>query len=154
ERLRVVRDDREMVPAELGVALPVDPGEHVVRASAPGKRDWETRFRIEADAQRVSIEVPELEDAPSSPVALAPAPALAPPRELVPAPPSAPPTAPPSGAGNAQRTVAAVALGAGVVAAAIGTYAGIRAITSAADARHGCDNHGCDPQGSAASDDS
>jgi hypothetical protein len=130
-------DGKPMALAELDVAIPVDPGAHVIRASAPGKRDWETTVRIDADAQRITIEVPPLADAP--PVIAAPAAAV---------------TEPPPSAWSGQRTAAVAALGASVVAGGVGAYFGLRKLSLASEARSRCDSTGCDPQGSTASHDS
>jgi hypothetical protein len=47
------------------IELPLDPGEHRLRAGAPGKTAFETSFQIEARG-RVTLEVPRLEAAPVS----------------------------------------------------------------------------------------
>jgi hypothetical protein len=74
--------------AVLGAATPVDPGQHVVRASAPGKKPWEQTVEIGAEADQKSLTIPKLELAPVEPAppAAPPPPALAP----APAPSSTP----------------------------------------------------------------
>jgi hypothetical protein len=59
--LEVKCDGRALTPAELGSALPVDPGEHVVEASAPGRVSWWTRLSIAATPGIVEVPVPVLE---------------------------------------------------------------------------------------------
>jgi hypothetical protein len=44
--LKVVRDGALVGEGQLGTAVPVDPGEHVIEASAPGRKSWTTRFTI------------------------------------------------------------------------------------------------------------
>ena len=46
--LEVKRDGVDVGQATWGVDVPVDPGEHVVTAKAPGKKDWTRRVKIEA----------------------------------------------------------------------------------------------------------
>lgn len=64
--------------AVVGAATPVDPGEHRVRASAPGKKPQIFSVQIAAVADQQSLTVGRLEDAPpeapaAAPVAAAPA---------------------------------------------------------------------------------
>ena len=56
----VRRGDVEIPSAALGSALPIDPGEYTITASAPGKRPWSTRARV-APAESSSVVVPALE---------------------------------------------------------------------------------------------
>lgn len=74
--------------AARGVSMPVDPGEHTVEASAPGREPWRASVEIgaEADAQRVSVPALAAAPPPARPPA---APAPEPPAPLVTvAPPS------------------------------------------------------------------
>jgi hypothetical protein len=50
--------------AARGVPAPVDPGTHVIEATAPGKKPWRQEFKIAAEADRKTVTVPVLEDAP------------------------------------------------------------------------------------------
>jgi hypothetical protein len=76
--------------AVLGAATPVDPGTHVVRASAPGKQPWQQSIEIGAVADQQSITVPKLEVAAAPEAAPAPAaPVLGP---AAPASPVSPPS--------------------------------------------------------------
>lgn len=45
--VRVSRDGTELSAAALGIALPVDPGQHVVKIEAAGRRPNEQRFTLE-----------------------------------------------------------------------------------------------------------
>jgi serine/threonine-protein kinase len=68
-------------------ALPVDPGEHLVEASAPEHVSWQDKIAVAADAPTTSVVVPPL----------APVPPPAPPPIAPPASPPAPaPIAPPA----------------------------------------------------------
>ena len=60
----------------LGTALPLDPGEHTLNATAPGKKKWFKKVSIAASPGLEPLEVPALEDAPAPPpVAVVAAPA-------------------------------------------------------------------------------
>jgi hypothetical protein len=68
--LRVERTDAEtaavMGPAQWGAALPIDPGKHVVRASAPGKRAATLEVLVPADGATYTITLAPLSDAPQA----------------------------------------------------------------------------------------
>ncbi len=61
--LRVTRDGTEIRAASFGVAIPVDPGEHWIRATAPGRKPWSHRVLVEAPLERVVVQVAVLEPA-------------------------------------------------------------------------------------------
>jgi hypothetical protein len=134
----LTRDGVEMALAQLAVAIPIDPGEHVLRARAPGKRDWEARFRVDHDGQRLSVEVPLLDDEPL-------------PEPVTPAtPPSPPPTAPSAAdtrsaaaSPNGERIAAGVVLGASAIALGLGTYFAIEKVTLASRAWTECKDSPC-----------
>ncbi|HEU4577591.1 MAG TPA: hypothetical protein VFS67_05020 [Polyangiaceae bacterium] len=97
--LEVKRDGEPMQDALWNTAIPVDPGDHTIEASAPGKKPWSTTVKVGAGPLQESVVVPALEDAPlATPVA--------------PLAMSAPPPEPPRTA-NTQKTVGWVLLGAG-----------------------------------------
>lgn len=62
--LTIERDGMDVPEATWGTATPVDPGSHEVTASAPGKQPWSTTVEVSGEGTEVSVEVPELEDAP------------------------------------------------------------------------------------------
>jgi tetratricopeptide (TPR) repeat protein len=47
----------------LGVAMPIDPGVHALKANAPGHRPWTARLEIKEAEQR-TLEIPPLEEEP------------------------------------------------------------------------------------------
>lgn len=69
--LVVTRDGMKLGAGEYGVAIPVDPGDHLVRVTADGKTPWETRSSVREAS--VVVTVPSLVDVPKerSPVPLA-----------------------------------------------------------------------------------
>jgi hypothetical protein len=58
----IVRRDGDVVPQESwGITLPLDPGEHVVETTAPGRRKWSATVAISATPEVAAIDVPALE---------------------------------------------------------------------------------------------
>lgn len=106
--IAVSRDGEALPSAQWGLSLPVDPGRHAVRVTAPGRVTWTTQFDLQAGEIRLIV--------PALPVT-APDPPPAPPivRETKPPPPPAPPPLAPD-TGRAQRR-AGIALGAAGIAA-------------------------------------
>jgi hypothetical protein len=94
--LEVQRDGVAVTQAEWGVPIPVDPGEHVVAASAPGKKRWETKVTITTGAPPTTVEV------------------------AVAAPPPSPSESHDS-AGAPQRMAGIIVGGVGIVGLAVGT---------------------------------
>lgn len=61
--LEIELDGASIGRAVVGAATPVDPGQHTVRVSAPGKKPWSASVEI-APAQQQSLLIPPLEMAP------------------------------------------------------------------------------------------
>lgn len=107
--LEVTRDGEALGRAQWATAIPLDPGEHEITASAPGKQRWTTKVKVE-EATALEVTVPALEDARAA------APPIAP-----------PPIAPPPGLSRLH--VAGIVTGAvGIVGLGIGTGFGVAAI--------------------------
>jgi hypothetical protein len=120
--LKVTRDGDSIDPAEFGVPIPVDPGPHVIQASAPGKQTWSKRIEVGAAASTLSVEVPKLVDGAGAVSEPAPVPA-----------------AEPKKSGSGQRTLALVVGGVGVVGVALGAVFGLQASSSWDDAKSSCE---------------
>jgi tetratricopeptide (TPR) repeat protein len=58
--LVLLHDDVALRPAAWGTPIPVDPGRHVLSASAPGRKAWQTTISIVEPAQRGVVELTEL----------------------------------------------------------------------------------------------
>jgi hypothetical protein len=64
--LRIRRDGVLLASASLGVPLPVDPGEHKIEASAPGKETWVTTVRLDQPGATLAVDIPALSAAAPS----------------------------------------------------------------------------------------
>jgi serine/threonine-protein kinase len=155
--LRVSRDGED-VPAPLwGTPIPVDPGSHTVRVTAPRMKPWETVVATAGEAATATVTVPALELDPDAP---APEATKPPPTPMT---TPAVQVEPPSGGeaerapGGGQRTIALIVGGVGVVGLGIGTYFGITALSKKnSEAANGCPTDGsgaCTSPGVAVSQD-
>jgi hypothetical protein len=142
--LEVKHDGQALNPALLGSAFPVDPGSHLVEASAPGRSSWASKVAIERGA-KVTVEVPVLGEATRYPE---PTPAAStvggPPAPGVPAPVDQP--APP---GRTQRWLGIGVGAAGVAAIGVGLAFGAsaRSKNNEAHDQHCNDMDQCDQTG-------
>jgi hypothetical protein len=117
---------RDGVAITAGAPTQVDPGEHVIVATAPGKKRFEKRVTVaEGETQTVAIDAMEDDKPP---------------------PPPAPPPEEPSN-GSTQRTIGVIAAVAGLVAIGVGTGLAISAQGKFDDASSHCNKGRCDNQG-------
>ena len=149
EGLTVVEDGATLDRDAWDRARPVDPGRHVVRATAPGHEPFQIAVDIPPGPATASVEVPVLEaDTPASGdsrgVALAPAtapapavvpPGPAPPRALAPYVLPVSPPAPPASdrAVGWQRIAGFSLLGLGAIGVGTGAFTGLAARSKLAD---------------------
>ena len=146
-----------------GVPLPLDGGEYVVEASAPGKKPWSTRVSLAATGDRRTIAVPALEDAPPpagaegpqrTVAAVPPAPSLAAP-SVAAEPPGKPvvqlsleSTASPAASRmSALRLTGVSLLAASAIGFGVGTFYGLRAMSKNADSKGNCPSNQCNSDG-------
>lgn len=145
---RITRDGTEIGAAAWGIEIPLDPGPHVVRATAEGHVAWEARVELQpSKVARVTVPTLEPEAIPapsatSSPPPPPPAPSAAPPVT----PPKAPPAVPPAGPGT-QRAAGWALTGAGAISLGLGAYFGISAIDKRASSDALCKGALCTPEG-------
>jgi len=99
--------------AEWGVAVPVDPGDHTVDATAPHFKPWSTKLTVAPDPKTVAVDVPALEAAPAD---ATPAPASTAPVSTSPPPPPADD----GSVGSTQRAVGIVLGAVGIVGLGVG----------------------------------
>jgi hypothetical protein len=124
---RVERDGVELGPGALNVALPLEPGHHVVRVQAPGRKDHEVTVEVpEGAEQEIRAEVGEALSTASAAV-----------------------NASPLGVnGNPahQRSASAgpwIALGIGAAGVLVGAVAGALVIGDASTVSQQCPSHSC-----------
>lgn len=144
--LQVTRDGEAVPAGSWGLPLPVDPGAHVVAASAPKHKSMSLSVTV-APAGAQTVTVPPLESAPDASASAAPAPAPAP--GVTPAPPSPAPVAPapqeeqPASTGSTQRTWAIVAGAVGLAAIGTGVTLGVLGVQKYDQHESGCKNGVC-----------
>lgn len=126
-----VRRDATVVPQPAwGVPVPVDPGDHLIEASAPDREPWTGHITVDANSDKKEIAVPVLDKQAT------PAPPVEQASVLSPAPPAE--RTPDHHAPFPMRTVGLVVGGAGIVSLALGSYFGASAISKSSDAKRRC----------------
>ena len=131
--LELKRGDVVLGRGVWGSAVPLDPGTYTFAASAPGKQPWSTRVTLLPNADKKTVEIPPLADAPRA-AATTPLP-----------PASAPPTSPSAATEPPARshTTAYVVGGVGAVAMLVGGYFGYRSWSEQRAARDLCPESTC-----------
>jgi hypothetical protein len=123
--LEVKRDGVAVGHAEFGLPIPVDPGTHVVEAHAPKKKPWSSQVDVAAKQTDARVTVSLADDAAALAVSSR-APAVSPNAATLSTGAEAPPATQTQGS-SAQKTIAWVALGVGVVGVGVGTVFGLQA---------------------------
>jgi hypothetical protein len=128
-----VKVDNESVPiANLNTNRPIDPGEHVVEASAPGYKTARAKVVLpEGGSDSVALTLEVDPNAPKKDVA-------APVAVVTPAPAAATASKPEAPVESRSRTPAYVALGIGVIGAGVGTAFGLMATSKKSDLDSAC----------------
>jgi hypothetical protein len=121
--LTLARDGSPIGRAAWGTRIPVDPGEHVLEATAPGKRSWKATVTVLSNGDVQNVTLGSLEDAPPAPPP-PPAPAVF----ETPRPQPVAETQVRTSALSSQRIAALVVGGLGVASIGVGSYFGVRAI--------------------------
>jgi hypothetical protein len=130
--LEIARDGDSVPQSSWGTSLPVDPGDHQVKATAPGRAPWATTVSVTAPGEQVVMipvlasaaesagagKVPASFDQGSTPAVSGGSDAEAQPRSRL-----------FSGVGGTQRTLAVVGAGVGVVGLGIGSYFGAQMLS-------------------------
>jgi hypothetical protein len=141
--LEIRRDGVALQEAELGAPIPVDPGEHVIEAVAPGKQPWSSKVQVGPNAAKVAVDIPTLKASDS---------AAAPPTQA-PATTTTTITSPPADTGTdpgaARRTTGLILGGVGVVGIGLGAFFGVSASSKWSDAKDKCTDYpyGCGEDG-------
>jgi hypothetical protein len=143
--LEVTVDGTPLAEAAYGMALPVDPGTHRIRAVAPGKQAFEKSVEVPSSkAERLTIDLPTLADAsgapPDAPEHIE--------RSSAPGPTT---VNGPSTHTSTARTLGFVASGLGLISVGVGGYFGLKAF-SRWDARNEACQRGCTAEAKTAGD--
>lgn len=124
--LEITRAGVEVRAGAWGTALPIDPGEYVIEASAPGRVTHTETIRVAEGPGKMEVRIPVLAELPSAepvPVSVTPAPAL-------------PSDGGSSGSGRRTVGIVMTSLGAGTLA--VGGFFGLRALSLNADSKDHC----------------
>ncbi len=134
ERFELIRNGVSIAEPVWGTAVPVDPGDHTIEATAPGMLPWETTVAVDVGENRTVV-VPMLEEKPPPPSPSPPPPELKPEIE-----------AEPEGT-LSRRTTAHVVGGAGLAAVGVGAFFGLRAMGKSSESDDHCRDTLCDQRG-------
>jgi hypothetical protein len=144
--MEIKRDGVMVGRGEWGVAIPVDPGSHVLEAIAPKKLPYKSTFDVKEEGTLQNLTVPALDDAPEA----APTTVTPPPTTTTTASPSTtgPTSTSPMGTtegegahrGNSQRWVATVVGGVGVIGVVVGSVMATRAKSKYDESLKSCPN--------------
>ncbi|HEY5448127.1 MAG TPA: hypothetical protein VIQ54_05220 [Polyangia bacterium] len=135
--LRIERDGRELGQASWSSAMPVDGGDHVVLATAPGRRAFSTKVTIAHEASASTVEIPPLEVDPLALLATDP---------MLTTRTSAPPPAPPLLSPKARRRLGWTAGAAGAVQMGVAGIFGLRAFDKRQQSDDLCPGGACASQ--------
>lgn len=122
--MQLQRDDVALTPASLDIALPLNPGRHVITARAAGYEPWTITITVRSGDAPMTVDVPAL-SAEARPPSSASAPAE--------------PSDGGSSRGSTQRVLGVVSGGLGIAAGAVGTFFALRASSLNDKSSTGCD---------------
>lgn len=137
--LTIARDGEKIGNASWNTALPVDPGEHKITVSAPGREAWSTIVTIKGEGTTETTVAPLLPPAASE--------------EPTPAPTLTPVTSAPakdegtSDAWKGQKMTGLIVGGSGLLVFGVGTFLGFRAKSNYDDSSAYCDGNVCTQEG-------
>jgi hypothetical protein len=140
-------DDNAIANALIKEKIPVDPGEHTLTATAPGKKARNVTFTVPPGPSVTNVDVPALDPEPKK----TDKPVVDRRRR---APPPIDDTKPPEAkSGSGMKTIGFIALGVGAVGLGVGTALGLSAKSLDGDAEKLCTARGCTAEGKALNDD-
>lgn len=84
--LTVQLDGKTVLTGTFGVAFAIDPGDHEISASAPGREPWSTQVTVGKDGDTKVVAVPQLEERAEPEPVVEPPPPTPTPEPVVPAP--------------------------------------------------------------------
>lgn len=137
--LEIKRDGVLTARAAWGTSVPVDPGPHLIEASAPGRKHWQSTVTVGAKGERMMLTVPlmEVDSVVPPPSVATSVPMSAPASDLetsksVERSPS-----------NTRRTVGWIIGGVGVASLGVGAVFGVRAMNKSSEAKSLCSSDAC-----------
>ena len=130
----VTLDDQPIRSATFGTPIPLDPGDHAVRATAPGKKPFIESFAVQARGAQRTIHIPALADDETAPPPAATQPVTGHGADAAPVPRESTAS---HGTSN-QRIWAVVVGGAGVAALGVGAYFGVSAFSEKKTVENDC----------------
>jgi hypothetical protein len=136
EGLSVSRDGSALPKPVWGVPIAVDPGDHVVMATAPGRVKWEASIQV-AEREAKIVAVPVLQVDSNAAAGTAPAGGVAAPAGSATPVESGPAPAAPS-ENQGKRIAAYAALGLGAVGLGVGAFFGIDAMSKKSESDDNC----------------
>ena len=142
--LRIMRNATLLGQETWGTRIPVDPGEHIIEASAPRKRTWRSVVTVGREGDVQTTVVAALQD--EAPPTAAIVPVLAPNAAAVEGP------AADSTGLSTRRTLALASAGLGVLGLGLGSYFGVQAIQKHNDPAATCRTLPCSSTSVALSD--
>jgi hypothetical protein len=150
--LQIKLDGRPLSEAAWSTPLPVDPGEHVVDATAIGRKAWTSKFNVAAGGDNKVVTVPELapETVPGGGATAAKAAETSAPSAPVRTNDGSSAEMPSPGGGK--RTAGYVAVGVGLVGLGVGAVFGLSAISKRHDAEDLCTQGYCSAKAVATND--
>ena len=134
--VKVTLDGRDLPRAAWGTGFPVDPGAHRIEATAPGRVSFARDLEIGSKADRQTVDVPPWQQAGSAPIA-------APTATSETAPATGDPAAD-EGESGSNATLGYIVGGTGLVLVGVGSYFGVKAISSWSDRNDHCQDGRCD----------
>jgi hypothetical protein len=123
----IKRDGVALLEASWGTSIPIDPGQHTVEATSPGKKPWSKTVELAVAGGAVTVTVPALESGGATE-----SPAVAPATVPAPGQPESPRSS------GWQRPAAFVSGGVGVAGLVVGTVFGLKAKSKRSDSEAFC----------------
>jgi hypothetical protein len=143
---KVTLDDTPVPSAALGVRRPIDPGAHVLKATADGFDPGQTTFSVaDAGSTTAALTLNKTKAVPAGAVAVLPVPGPTPTTTTPPEPSSPPPldSGPATGAGSTQRTIGIVGIGVGAAGLVLGGITGALAMGKHSSINTACGGTTC-----------
>lgn len=152
---RVVRAGELVQPPLFDAAVPVDPGQMTIEASAPGYETYTKTVTVPANGGRGLIQIPPLAAQPGTAAGIAAPPPTSPgSRQATPANPNDQSTSPGADLtadagtsdGGTSRTVGVVLMGVGAAGVVVGSIFGVDALRKKSDADDECGDTTCNTE--------